>query len=292
MIKRLFGSKKDLTTSVLGINQRNVELIYKYNQRKHYKYADDKSETKRILESNGLSCPKTYALISNIGDIESTWAELNQYSSLVIKPAKGSGGGGILVLKKVNNEWFQGSKEIPQTTIFFHIANILFGVFSFGDTDKCIIEECITPDPFFGQLYPEGVPDIRIITVERKPVMAMLRLPTSASDGKANLHQGGLGVGIDMETGILTDTYDGSQFITHHPDSQNLITGMKIPDWDEIMKLSTKVAEVFPLNYMGIDIVIDKKMGPSVLEINVRPGLGIQMANKKGLKSEIIRKLK
>lgn len=292
MIKRLFSSKKALTNSVLGINQRNVELIYKYNQRRHYKYADDKAETKRILESNDLSCPKTYALISRIGDIEDTWSELSQYSSVVIKPAKGSGGGGILVLKKNEGEWFQGSKKISETTIFFHIANILFGVFSFGDTDKCIIEECITPHPFFGQLYPDGVPDIRIITVEKKPIMAMLRLPTSTSDGKANLHQGGLGVGIDMETGILTDTYDGSEFLTHHPDSGNQIIGKKVPYWDEIINLSTKVSEVFPLNYMGIDIVIDKNIGPSVLEVNVRPGLGIQMANKKGLKSEILKKLK
>lgn len=292
MIKRLFSSKKALANSVLGINQRNVELIYKYNQRRHYKYADDKAETKRILESNDLSCPKTYALISRIGDIEDTWSELSQYSSVVIKPAKGSGGGGILVLKKNEGEWFQGSKKISETTIFFHIANILFGVFSFGDTDKCIIEECIAPHPFFGQLYPHGVPDIRIITVEKKPIMAMLRLPTSTSDGKANLHQGGLGVGIDMETGILTDTYDGSEFLTHHPDSGNQIIGKKVPYWDEIINLSTKVSEVFPLNYMGIDIVIDKNIGPSVLEVNVRPGLGIQMANKKGLKSEILKKLK
>lgn len=292
MIKRLFSSKKALTNSVLGINQRNVELIYKYNQRRHYKYADDKAETKRILESNDLSCPKTYALISRIGDIEDTWSELSQYSSLVIKPAKGSGGGGILVLKKNEDEWFQGSKKIPETTIFFHIANILFGVFSFGDADKCIIEECITPHPFFGELYPDGVPDIRIITVEKKPIMAMLRLPTSTSDGKANLHQGGLGVGVDMETGILNNTYDGSEFLTHHPDSGNQIIGKKVPYWDEIINLSTKVSEMFPLNYMGIDIVIDKNIGPSVLEINVRPGLGIQMANKKGLKSEILKKLK
>ncbi|RNC84453.1 MAG: alpha-L-glutamate ligase-like protein [Balneola sp.] len=291
MLTSLFSNSKPLKENVLGINQRNVDLIFSHNQRKHYKLADDKAETKLVLEPRGLSCPITYAMISNIGGIESKWKKLRAHHSLVIKPAKGSGGGGILVLHKKEGDWYKGSSIIQEREIFSHIANIIFGVYSFGDSDRAIIEQCIQPHAFFGNIYSEGVPDVRIITVKGVPVLGMLRLPTEASDGKANLHQGGLGVGIDMETGILTHVYDGKEYSTHHPDSGNQITGLTLPHWDEIIALSKEVSRAFPLEYLGIDIVIDREMGPTVLEINVRPGLGIQMANKKGLKKEILRKI-
>ena len=47
----------------------------------------------------------------------------------------------------------------------------------------------------------EGVPDIRIVVFNGYPVMAMLRLATHASDGKANLHQGAVGVGLALDSG-------------------------------------------------------------------------------------------
>lgn len=292
MLKSLFTSKKKIEHHALGINQRNVDLINTLNQRKHYKYADDKSLTKEILESKGLACPKTYTLISRIGHIEKKWRNLSDHSSLVIKPAQGSGGGGILVLAQKEGVWYKGNKAFHENQIFSHIANIIFGVYSFGDTDKAIIEECINPHTFFAEIYPDGVPDVRIITVNGTLVMGMLRLPTDQSDGKANLHQGGLGVGIDLEKGTLTQAYNGSEFTDTHPDSGQPITGQKLPFWDEIVELSKEVSAAFPLNYLGIDIVIDQNLGPLVLEINVRPGLSIQLANKTGLKDAINKKLK
>lgn len=292
MFTTIFKSKKELENSALGINQRNVDLINTLNQRKHYKYADDKSLTKKILESKELACPKTYTLISRIGDIEKKWRSLDGYSSLVIKPAQGSGGGGILLLTQKEGLWYKGNKALNNNQIFSHIANIIFGVYSFGDTDKAIIEQCINPHSFFAEIYPEGVPDVRIITVKGVLVMGMLRLPTDQSDGKANLHQGGLGVGINLEEGMLTQAYNGSEFTDLHPDSGKPIAGQKLPFWDEIVQLSKEVSAAFPLNYLGIDIVLDQNFGPMVLEINVRPGLSIQLANKTGLKNAINEKLK
>ena len=37
------------------------------------------------------------------------------------------------------------------------------------------------------------------------------------------------------------------------------------------------------LGYQGVDIVLDKDMGPLILELNARPGLNIQIANRAGL---------
>ena len=135
------------------------------------------------------------------------------------------------------------------------------------------------------EIYPQGVPDFRVILLKDRPVMSMLRIPTDRSNGKANLHQGGLGIGIDTELGVLMQAFDGTAYHDVHPDNGNSIKGKKIPMWSDLISLAIKTSRAFPLNYLGIDIVIDKKLGPLIMEINVRPGLGIQLANKQGLRS-------
>ena len=117
--------------------------------------------------------------------------------------------------------------------------------------------------------------------------MAMLRMPTSKSDGKANLHQKGVGIGVDMKWGTLTQVYDGKSYSNHHPDNTAPINGKKIPYWFSMVQLAKKTAEAFPLEYLGIDLVIDKIKGPQIMEVNVRPGLGIQLVNKCGLQSTL-----
>lgn len=272
---------------VMGMNERNRKLIYNFNDRADYIFADDKLETKKVLEKHGLNCPETYAAIGRVGDITRIWEQKRDVDNLVIKPASGRGGNGILLIRRRNGEWFQGETPVSDTQIFTHIANIIFGMYSGGDDDRAILEELIIPHPELTAFYGGGIPDIRLITLSEKPVMGMLRLPTRESNGKANLHQGGVGVGIDLESGMLTHAYDGKKYIDTHPDSNVKISGKIIPHWKEVMDLTDRVSKTFPLKYLGIDIVIDKNKGPLVLEINVRPGLSIQMANKAGLMSKI-----
>lgn len=82
----------------LGLNERNLRFIYPYNDRKHYKYADNKLLTKQMLESHSLACTKTFAAIDSIGSISEKWKHAKQYDAMAIKPACGSGGNGILLI--------------------------------------------------------------------------------------------------------------------------------------------------------------------------------------------------
>ena len=283
MWTKIINNFKALNTRVLGMNERNIGLIYPNNKRVNYKYADDKYLAKSIMENNDVKCPKTYGVVEKIGEIEEVWHMVSEWNALVVKPAKGAGGKGIMVLAKKNGQWQSGGKVVSQSKIFSHIANIIFGVFSFGDDDRALIEEYVRPHEFFGQIYEAGVPDFRIILLRGTPLMGMLRMPTARSGGKANLHQGGLGIGIDMETGKLKRAYDGKKHMDVHPDSGSLILGRPIPYWEELVALSIKTAKEFPLDYLGVDLVIDKAKGPMVMEVNVRPGLGIQLANQQGM---------
>ncbi|MDW3190990.1 MAG: sugar-transfer associated ATP-grasp domain-containing protein [Cytophagales bacterium] len=269
------------------MNERNLGLIYPHNDRKDYKYADDKYLAKSILEKNGLPCPKTYAVVNSIGQIEKSWNSVRHHRELVIKPAKGAGGKGIMILTRSNDTWISQGKVITDEEIFFHVANVIFGIYSFGDSDVALIEEFIRPHKLFLKIYPNGVPDIRIILLKGVPLMAMLRMPTKESGGKANLHQGGLGIGVDMESGKLLDAFDGQKYLNVHPDTGHSITGQTLPHWQELIVMSIEASKYFPLEYLGVDLVIDAEKGPMIMELNVRPGLAIQLANRKGLKAVI-----
>lgn len=277
--------------AVIGLNERNIKLIYPNNAKKHYPLADDKVLTKEILHQYNIPCAQTYAVVEYNSDIKKSWEICKQYNALAIKPANGCGGGGIKILKKdVDGNWNSSGRIISERQIFQHMAATIMGFFSLGSHDRVLIEECIEPHPFFHKIYPMGVPDFRIITLDKTPVMGMLRMPTDRSDGKANLHQNGVGIGVDIEKGTLTEVYDGQNYFDHHPDSEFVIKDVPIPYWKEILEISVATAKAFPLNYLGIDIVIDKYKGPQIMEINVRPGLGIQLVNKQGLKEAIKQK--
>ena len=113
--------------------------------------------------------------------------------------------------------------------------------------------------------------------------MAMLRLPTRQSLGKANLHQGAIGVGIHLKTGMTIDGVHENKKIIEHPDTNEPIAGLQVPDWQEVLCLAAKCSEMTGLGYLGVDIVLDSQRGPLILEINARPGLSIQVANEQGM---------
>jgi len=175
-------------------------------------------------------------------------------------------------------------KIVSHEEIEHQISSILTGLYSLGGhRDRALIEYRVTPDQIFKSISYEGVPDIRIIVLMGYPVMAMLRLPTRQSNGKANLHQGAIGVGVDLATGVtLKGTWMNAK-ITKHPDTTNAVDGVQLPNWDGFMRLAAGCYELCGLGYIGVDMVLDQDKGPLILELNARPGLNIQIANDCGL---------
>src|SRR5207245_8174788 len=110
-----------------------------------------------------------------------------------------------------------------------------------------------------------------------------LRLPTEASNGRANLHQGGLGVGVELSSGITHHAVQKNRLVDCHPDTGMPVLGLKVPHWRAVLDMARRVAEAIELGYLGVDIVVDAEAGPMLLEANARPGLAIQIANGRGL---------
>lgn len=271
------------------MNARNLLYIRPNNLKSAKRLADDKLLCKKVLRKNNLPVPDLIAKITSRQDLENfDFSSLP--ASFVLKPNLGFGGEGILVVygKKKNQEnvWIKADRElITEMDLKNHIQNILDGSFSRTNSpDIAFFEERIKISKVFKPYSYKGMPDVRVIVYNGVPVMAMLRLATKESSGKANLQIGGIGCGIDMATGITTTSVQGkSKIIEYLPQSRLSLRGIKIPYWDRILEMAVLAQKASKLGYLGADVAIDRDRGPVFLELNARPGLSIQIANLDGL---------
>lgn len=287
MMNALDIARRLRAAGVLGLNRRNAEYTLPYNRRDCYPLVDDKALTKRLAMSAGVAVPELYGVIEIHRQMRELPALIAQHWDFVVKPARGSQGDGIVVVTGRTGSLFRVADGtfLDEEELTFHVSNILSGIYSLGgQTDKALIEYRVIFDPVFEAITYRGVPDVRIIVFLGVPVMAMVRLPTRVSGGKANLHQGALGTGIDMATGRTLTAVWGTSIVEEHPDTGNPVAGVTIPRWDVLLDLGARSYELTGLGYQGIDIVLDRDKGPLILELNARPGLAIQMANREGLR--------
>lgn len=275
---------------ILGINARNRDYILPNNPRKLYPLVDDKVETKRLAVAAGIQTPELYGIIDNLHDIKNLRAMVAGKESFVIKPSKGSGGGGITLITGLTANGYRKASGalMSESEMRYYLSNIISGMYAMsGSSDRIILEYKVKFDPLFADIAYQGVPDIRVILYKGVPAMAMLRLPTRASDGKANLHKGGIGAGIDLGTGKTLSGVQFGQVTDAHPETGHSISGYQIPGWEKLLEMASRFYDITGLGYVGVDIVLDKDLGPMMLEVNARPGIAIQVANSAGLKHRL-----
>jgi alpha-L-glutamate ligase-like protein len=289
----MFGLIRKLNAiGVLGLNERNCEFIMQYNPRRLYPLVDDKLATKRLAAPAGLPVPELYGVISSHREVRDLPRIVEGHRDFVVKPAQGSGGDGILVVsarvKDRNVYRLVDGTILGEDDMKHHLSNIISGQYSLGGhRDVALVEYCVKFDATFAEHAFRGVPDIRIIVFRGYPVMGMVRLPTRRSHGKANLHQGAVGAGIDLATGQTTHGVTGNSLVTEHPDTGALIAGLQIPQWEYLLQFAARCYDLTGLGYLGVDIVLDRDKGPMLLELNARPGLNIQIANRCGLRARL-----
>jgi alpha-L-glutamate ligase-like protein len=277
---------------ILGMNAR-----YNYtktNKADAKRYGFSKLKTKELLIEHHIPTAKVYHVFDTLDDLEAiNWATIP--TPFVIKPASGSAGKGILIItKKIENkmEWKDhDGQTLEEDDLNLHVSNILDGEFStWGSQHRALIEEMITAHPGIAKYSYAGTPDIRVIVFNSVPVMAMARIPTKESGGKANLDKGAIALGIDMATGISTYGLHGkSEKITYFPGTKKKVNGIVIPFWEKTLETAVQAANAAGFHYMGADLFISAEYGPMIVELNGFPGLSIQLANRAGLKRRLER---
>jgi alpha-L-glutamate ligase-like protein len=286
-IRKLFGKggSRIEPSTVLSMNRRN-RLIKEYNP-SHLNPELDKASMKRTFHGSGVPTPETYAIVESLNELEKVDELLDSRDEFVIKPASGYGGEGIIVVTgRTDNGHFETSKGIQTPEqLRSHVRSIVEGQYDpMGLEGEALIEGLIHPDDHLLSIAGQGVPDIRVIVFKGFPIMSMTRLPTEESDGAANLHMGAVGVGLGIANGRALGGYQSTnKWFDEHPDTGVDLESFNIPNWPAVLSTAVKAAAVSRLGYTGVDIVIDEEHGPMVLEINARPGLGIQNSTFNGL---------
>lgn len=267
---------------ILWQNARNLDYISKFNDDLAKKLADSKLKTKEFLQNKWVKVSETLAVIKNHKELD----EFDLHSlplPFVVKPNAWYGGKWIIVFDTKDGEgnfFTTDGEKYDYEKLLEHTRDILDGFFSLsGSRDKVLFERKLVLDHSIELLGKYGLPDIRIIVFNSVPVIAMLRVPTPNSKGKANLHSGACGLGVDIGSGKITYITQFKKMIKSIPGIGD-VRGIAIPHWEDILKLAVKVQQVTWVWYVGCDIVLDDVQWPLLLEMNVRPGLEVQVANK------------
>ncbi len=278
---------------LLGMNAR-VQLYTALNPMAAKKYGFSKLRAKSFLKKHGVLVPELYGQIGSPEDLRQfSWHSIP--GGFAVKPASGSAGKGIVVIKRKKPRqlvWIDvAGRDWTEDDLNLHVSDILAGQYStWGSRHMALIEERIPIHPDLESYAQLGTPDIRVIVFHNIPVMAMARIPTETSGGRANLDQGAIGLGLDMGTGKSIYGVSGKKkVITHFPHNNLSVRGIQIPFWTDVLKTAVRVANSTGLIFMGCDIFLHPEKGPMVAEVNAYPGLSIQLANRAGLRRRLER---
>lgn len=276
---------------VLGLNARNLLYVHGLNPRRHFPLADDKLLGKSALAAAGVPVPLTIAVLANLIEVSRAESLLKERSEFVLKPARGRQGSGILVIERHEAGTFHapGGRRFSWDELRRCMGDILFGVHSLGQSDRVLVERRIRSHRALGSLGRFGLPDIRVIMLRGVPVISMMRVPTRSSGGRANLHQGAIGVALRIADGFATSATSKKGPAPDRTEEGESLTGFRMPMWEAVIDVARRAARAVPLPYLGVDVVLDGDLGPVVMELNVRPGLEIQNVNRRGMRRRLER---
>lgn len=285
-----------LDRDYMGINRRNLELVDPLNPRPRRCFVDDKLLCKKRLTAVRVPVPETLAVFEGFRDLRDLDSAARRWvGGFVVKPAQSSGGQGILVVREDDHGGWRrpgrrGARPLSASDLREHVAQILGGMYSNGrNRDAAFVEELIEPHAGLAALGEGGLPDVRVVVHRGRAVQAMLRVATSRSGGRANLHQGAIGIGVDLDSGRTRRAVCEGRRIERHPDGGARLVDLSVPFWPDVLDVALRSAQAFDLGYLGVDVVVDASRGPLVLEVNARPGLAIQLANGRGLRAALRR---
>jgi alpha-L-glutamate ligase-like protein len=271
---------------ILGMNRRNTECILDLNPRRCFPLVDGKRKMDALCRRIGVPTPELYGAIAAHSALHHLPRLLAGHADFVLKPNRGAAGRGILVIKERDGDAFvrHNEERLRLADVRQHVSSIVSGLFSLGgQDDEALIQQRVVPHAAFERISFQGTADVRVILYRNVPAMAMLRLPTRLSGGRANLHQGAIGAGVDLATGFTSRAVLRNHVTERHPDTGESVVGFRVPYWPAIMEMARKVSRAVGMGYLGVDIVLDHEHGPLLLEANARPGLAVQIANGRGL---------
>ena len=236
----------------------------------------DKSRFADYCRDRGLRCVETIMLLNGERPEQHQLPDRD----LFVKPNNGRGGRGAERWDCVGASTFaspSGEQLAADVLLERLVARSRQRAF--------IVQPRLRPHRDLATLTAGALPTLRVLTClsmdgEPRVMAAMLRTSFGNSRTVDNLHAGGIGALIDLETGALSKASDlGTDarlgWFSVHPDTRAPIEGRVVPDWEQIKNLAVEAHRQFNDRVViGWDISVLED-GPIFIEGNGNPDLDI-----------------
>jgi hypothetical protein len=193
----------------------------------------------------------------------------------VAKPCGGQQGRGVIIANRVDYSTGNAVTLSGERIGLQRLAERMLSSSPMRGVPGYLLQHFVRQHPFFASLSPFTTNTVRLVTFiaasGRVDVpLGMVRIGRSGAMAD-NPDQGGIGVSVDLETGILgrgTTKAAIGVALTHHPDTGEKFEGRIIPDWHAIVDLVRRAATMAPgLRAIGWDVVLTEA-GPLIIEAN------------------------
>lgn len=245
MYKMNKDERKTIVTR--GINN---EIIKKYNDMTYAYKFEDKALFNNLFNKY-LNREWIYIKESSIEDFKKY---LKGKKEVIVKPLSLSCGKGVekIVVKDHNPE-----------ELYNHLMQ----------TDQTLVEDVAIQNKVLSDLYPHSVNTLRIVTLNKVVVAALLRIGNKGNVVD-NFNHDGMVTTVDIKTGEIK--YPAIDKVGNvyevHPETNVKIVGIKIPMWNEVKKLCIEACDIVPeLGYVGWDVCLGEEK-PFLIEGNDFPG--------------------
>ncbi|MFA5295603.1 MAG: sugar-transfer associated ATP-grasp domain-containing protein [Methanoregulaceae archaeon] len=254
------------------LTYQNLKLRKSVEPREYAVLFDDKAVCDLLCKGIDIpNLPYIYGLIRPDQDYKErirSWFQDSATSALFIKPVRGHAGRGIVVVKKINGDIMIQSQSgrIPLE--------------EFELSAPAIVQELIQQDRRMAAFSSSSVNTIRVLTMYTKDdsviILAASMLCGVGDSIVSNWSRGGIGLGVDPETGrLMKYAYDKKAIrYSEHPTSKIRFEGYQVPQWDRIIELAITIQKAFPCYRMlGTDFAVRENGEPVVIEVNNDPDI-------------------
>ena len=272
------------------------KLCYECSDRKWDATTEDKWISEVLLNQSGINATDTLGIL---GGPDRSYgktpmiADADQLGNMI----KGIG---KPVFAKLN-----GGIGSQGATSITHLSGDKFHATGFGDLSAqelfevmsqapsaYLIQKELNHHPKMEKLFGKRIGTIRAMTFiadnEVHTPFTTLKLPAPGNIADNFWRDGNMLADIDEKTGrirrMITGTGPQMKVLEHHPETNERVTDVILPMWDEVLKMVHDVARLYsPVKFQSVDLAITEK-GPAIVEINTGGSFYLpQMASGKGL---------
>lgn len=254
----------------------------------------DKFVFGQYLKSLGFATPAVSALCDRQGidwissDAREPWERIAEHEGLdgFLKDALGRCGKAVYPLQVRSGKLYVNGKETPPQAVQKEIDG------------KYIIQQRVIQHPEMSRLYPHAVNTLRLVTLRQADEIILASGTFRMGAGGTpydNWSSGGIGVGINVETGTLKQKgmfrCCTQGMMTEHPDTKVRFDTFRIPFYAEAATFVKELHSFFyGVHSIGWDIAITAE-GPTAIEGNNSWCIGFQQIHDTTIKQTFLNSL-